>query len=396
MRILMLSKALVSGPYQKKCEELAALPGVDLTVAVPDSWREPRVGTLHLERRFTRGYQLVALPISLNGRHHMHFYPTLGSLVNSLRPEVFHIDEESFNLATFQAMRIGVATGARCCFYNYANIARRYPPPFSLFERYSFRHATHALAANREAEAIIRQHGYRGPLSVIPQFGVDPTLFAPKQESENHMAADPSRQVLVPMLHPEGTRLQHPTLQHAFTLGYLGRLVPEKGLLDLLDALIQLPREIQLRMIGDGSQRAELVARIVALGLIGRVEIRSWASDVPAELHALDALVLPSRTTRNWKEQFGRVLVEAMSCGIPVIGSNSGEIPHVVADAGLIFAEGNIPGLVTQIHKLYSSPALRADLSSRGRLRVLTHYTQAALAQRYYAIYQSMLSDPQS
>ncbi len=92
---------------------------------------------------------------------------------------MLHIDEESFNLATFQAMRIGVALGARCCFYNYANIARNYPPPFAWFERYNFRHAAAALACNQEAAAIIAGHGYRGPLHVVPQFGADPALFRP-------------------------------------------------------------------------------------------------------------------------------------------------------------------------------------------------------------------------
>jgi hypothetical protein len=108
MRILMLSKALVVGAYQKKAEELARLPGVELTVAVPPLWREPGVGPQALERRFTQGYALEVLPIRFNGRHHVHYYPALERLVARLRPDVFHIDEESFNLATFLAMHAGL------------------------------------------------------------------------------------------------------------------------------------------------------------------------------------------------------------------------------------------------------------------------------------------------
>jgi glycosyltransferase involved in cell wall biosynthesis len=119
------------------------------------------------------------LPIALNGRHHIHFYPGLERLLQRLRPDVLHIDEESFNLATYQAMRCGVRLGARCCFYNYANIDRRYPPPFSFFEHYNLTHANHAFAANREASDIIRRHGYRGHVTIVPQVGVDPDLFAP-------------------------------------------------------------------------------------------------------------------------------------------------------------------------------------------------------------------------
>src|SRR5262245_7178312 len=182
MRILMLSKALVVGAYQKKAEELAALPGVELTVAVPPLWREPGVGVQALERRFTCGYRLDVLPIRLNGRHHLHYFPAIGRLVAELRPDVFHIDEESFNFATFHAMRAGLRYGARCCFYNWATIDRWYPPPFALFERYAFSHTAHAFAGAADAATILRKHGYHGPLSVLPQFGVDPDLFSPTND----------------------------------------------------------------------------------------------------------------------------------------------------------------------------------------------------------------------
>lgn len=365
MRVVMLSKAFVVGAYQRKLEEIARL-GVQLTAIVPPGWREPRVGMQRLERRYTDGYDLVSLPIALNGQHHLHWYPTLGRVLRQLRPQVLHIDEESFNLATFQAMRLGVALGARCCFYNYANLDRFYPPPFNLFERYNLRHAAHALACNQEAAAIIRRHGYVGPLTIVPQVGVDPLLFTPS---------------LVP---PDPTR---------FTVGYVGRLVPEKGLLDLLDALVGLPDHVQLRIIGDGAQRPILAQRIDALGLAQRVAMLPsvGSTDVPATLQTLDALVLPSRTTPTWKEQFGRILIEAMSCGVPVIGSSSGEIPHVLGPAGLIFAEGDSAALRASLARLLGEPALRHELSRAGRERVLAHFTQQALAARHVAVYQSML-----
>jgi glycosyltransferase involved in cell wall biosynthesis len=371
MRILLVSKALVSGAYQKKCEQIAALPGVELTVAVPPAWREPRVGEMPLERRFVRGYELVALPIALNGRHHLHFYPTLGRLVKRVQPEVFHVDEESFNLATFLALRAGVRSGARCCFYNYANIERRYPPPFSYFERYAFRHATHALAANEEAAAIIRRHGWHGPLTVIPQFGVDPALFAPEPGRAPSGVQDDRSRVLM--------------------IGYIGRLVPEKGVLDLVEAIRRLPEHCHLRIVGEGAQRGAIAERIRTLDLAGRIELHPWTNDTPAALRALDILVLPSHTTPNWKEQFGRILVEAMSCGVVVVGSSSGEIPHVISDAGLTFREGDIGALAAALRRLAEHPAQRAELAQRGRARVLTHYTQAALAQRYLAIYRLMM-----
>lgn len=364
MRVVMLSKALVAGAYQRKLEEIARL-GIELTVLVPPGWREPRVGMQWLERRYTAGYALEVLPIALNGRHHIHFYPTLGRALRRLRPEVFHIDEESFNLATFQAMRLGAALGARCCFYNYANIERFYPPPFNLFERYTFRHAAHALACNQEAARIIRRHGYTGPLTIVPQVGVDPELFAPSPQQRDGAA---------------------------FVVGYLGRLVPEKGVLDLVEAVARLPQRVRLRLVGNGVQRPVIARRAAQLGLDGRIELLPAVSSIeaPAVLRSFDVLVLPSRTTPTWKEQFGRVLIEAMSCGVPVIGSCSGEIPHVIDDAGLTYPEGDVAALSAAIAHLADDPGARQDLARRGRERVLDRFTQAAIARRHVEVYMAM------
>ena len=175
-----------------------------------------------------------------------------------------------------------------------------------------------------------------------------------------------------------------------FVVGYLGRLVPQKGLLDLIEALPLLPAHMRVRLIGDGVQKQLLRARAAELGVSDRLELVAWTNDVPGELRRLDALVLPSHTTRGWKEQFGRVLIEAMSCGVPVVGSSSGEIPNVIGDAGLIYPEGDVPALAAALGRLADQPALYASLARRGRDRVLERYTQAALARQYYEIYREM------
>lgn len=366
MRVLILSKAMIVGTYQRKAEELAALPGVDLTIAVPPAWKEPNVGTTVLEQRHTTGYRLQVLPIWLNGHFHVHFYPGLQRLIEAVRPEILHIDEESFNLATFQAMRLGVAAGARCCFYNYANIDRRYPPPFSWFEQYNFRHATAAVAANHEAGDILRRHGYSGPLQILPQFGVDPEQFHPRPD---------------------------PLPAQPFQIGYFGRLVESKGVLDLLAAFARLPDHTRLLLIGSGDLDERVTATIERLGIGERVQRKPMvpSGQIAAEMRALHTFVLPSRTTPRWKEQFGRVLVEAMASGVPPVGSDSGEIPHVIGDGGLIFREGDADDLAAKIRNLIEHPELRHTLAAQGRQRVLTHYTQRALAESYYELYREML-----
>jgi len=137
----------------------------------------------------------------------------------------------------------------------------------------------------------------------------------------------------------------------------------------------------------------ELEAQAAHLGVTERVLFKAGVPTyaIPQEMQQLDVLVLPSLTRPNWIEQFGRVLCEAMACETPVIGSNSGEIPHVIGDAGLVFSEGNVSELVACVQKLLDDPELYARLARKGRQRVLKHYTQEQIARQTYEVYQEML-----
>lgn len=364
----MISKALVVGAYQRKLEEIARQPDIELACVVPPSWRQDgRV--LPLERAYAAGYELIVEPIRWNGNFHLFYFPGLGRHLARLRPDIVHIDEEPYNLATFLATRLALQHGARPLFFTWQNIYRRYPPPFRWLEQYVLRHASHAIAGNAEAAQVIRRKRYRGPVSVIPQFGVDPERFKPG---------------------PRAPR------DAPFTIGYLGRLVEEKGLLVLLDALHGLEGEWRLQLYGHGPLRPILVARATALGLRDRVAFGEpvGSTQVPERLRQLDALVLPSLTRPNWKEQFGRVLVEAMACGVPVIGSSSGEIPNVIGEAGLCFPEGDAAALRACLRELMTSPQRRAELAARGRVRVLERFTHARIAEATCRVYRQMLGGP--
>jgi glycosyltransferase involved in cell wall biosynthesis len=105
----------------------------------------------------------------------------------------------------------------------------------------------------------------------------------------------------------------------------------------------------------------------------------------------MDVLVLPSQTTPQWKEQFGHVLIEAMACEAPVIGSDSGEIPNVIGDAGLVFKESNADELKHQIQKLAANEALKLSLSQKGRQRALSMYTHERIAEEIFKIYRTIL-----
>ncbi len=214
MRVVMISKALVVGEYQRKLEELAKSPGIELTAIVPPGW-QGRFDSSPLERAHTEGYEMVVAPTILNGQHHLHFYPTLNRLLHRVRPDILHMDEEPYNLATWHALRAGEAVGARCLFFTWQNLSRRYPWPFSYFERANYRRATHAIAGNGAAATVLRAKGYMGPVTVVPQLGIDPVVFCPSLDKGRAN---------------DGTgRVKASAKGREVVIGYAGRLVPEKG-----------------------------------------------------------------------------------------------------------------------------------------------------------------------
>jgi len=109
--------------------------------------------------------------------------------------------------------------------------------------------------------------------------------------------------------------------------------------------------------------------------------------DLSKYLSLMDVLVLPSKTMPTWKEQFGRVLIEAMACQVSVIGSSSGAIPEVIGKAGLVFKEGNAADLRAKIEQLKSSPKVRKELAQKGYRRVLDNYTFEKIAVATSHIY---------
>jgi glycosyltransferase involved in cell wall biosynthesis len=367
MRILMVSKACLVGSYQTKLEAMAAHKDVDLTVIVPPVWQDP-AGDVQLERSHTQGYQLLVDPLRFNGHYHLHYYPRLSERIDTLRPDVLHMDEEPYNLATWLGVRKARSAGVKSLFFSWQNIHRDYPWPFNRLEKQVLDNVDYALTGNSDSAAIWPAKGYKGPIKVIPQFGIDPELFRP------------------PPLRDSG---------RVFVIGSAGRrLVREKGIDLLLKAAAGLPGIWRLQIAGEGPERPALEQLVEELGIGDRVQFDGLipSDQMPAYLGQIDVLVMPSRTLPNWKEQFGRTLVEAMACGAVVIGSDSGEIPHVIGDAGLIFPEDDVDALHEHLQALMTGQTPREPFSQAGRRRALARYSQQHIADQTVAVYREMLA----
>ena len=377
--LLSISHSAVVGGYRKRYSEVARQSDLAVNLLVPRRWRQFN-RMIDLEESTDNSYRMtVRQPMTWGIRNHglrnvTHIYPRLERLLRELRPDIIELWEEPFSAVTFQVIRAAkkLHPEVPIIFFSAQNIRKNHPPPFSWFERYTYRRADFAFVINREAEKVIRGKGWEKGSLVLP-LGVDPGFFRPRDAS---------------------ARCAELRLDK-FTVGFVGKLEAQKGLLELIRAVAGLTGAVDLLIAGDGpllNRARELAAE---LGLTERARfIPAVPYDtMPELLTCLDVLVLPSVTEPGLKEQFGRVLIEAMSCAVPVIGSDSGEIPHVIGDAGLTFPEGDCRRLAKQIEALRMDPTRRKELGERGRARVRKLYSWEEIARRQIAVYNHLLGE---
>ncbi len=370
MRVLMISKACVTASYRSKLAYLNRYDGLDVGLVVPDHWGrlpfEPDPGDAE--------YPIFKQNVVWNGHNHFHWYPRLRDAITAFRPDLIHIDEEHYSVVTVKSMKLARRFNIPSLFFTWQNLDKKYPWPFSSFEQRVFRGCVAGIAGNQEAADIVRRKGFTKPIAIIPQFGTDLTFFGPRDR--------------------DATRSRY-KIQHRFVVGYVGRLIEDKGIGDLLAAvegLLRADPDMALLIVGNGPFGDKIREWVERTGLDAQTILLPWVpSDTMNDvMNLMDVVVLPSRTTSRWKEQFGRVLTEAMACRTVVIGSNSGEIPHVIGDAGMVFREGDIEALQEAIRYIRDNPKNREEYQQRGVDRVSTHFSQAAIAQKTAAFYRTL------
>lgn len=378
MRLTVISHSSVVDTNQQLFAEMER-QGVVIQLIVPALWKGDLTGRAMTPQRWEGLYTTpVPVPVTMPGHVPLHAYKaSLGRLFYLFQPDAIYVENESYAVSTFQAAVANQLSVRRpLLFRNNQNLLKRYPFPFNLAERYVLDHAACANVVNEEAGSVLRAKGYKGRVAYMP-YGIDPEFYAP-------LDARALRQQL-------GLK--------GMVFGYLGRLVEEKAVLKLIEAFSRFhPEEdVSLLIIGDGPLRAEVEARLAAPALAGRAKLLPVVAhrEVPLHLSAMDVLVLPSETRPQWKEQFGRVLIEALGCGVPVIGSNSGEIPHLIErlDAGLVFPEGDVTALHGAMRRMVESPGLHDEFRERGRTEVVDQYGYAALAYRFRQLLDSVVGD---
>lgn len=357
-RVLLVSHSYVHPGYWDKLEALGRC--VDLAVVVPTSWPQglhpvanaPQPGKDASWRHYcVRGHW--------SGYHYRYFFDPvqLGQVLADVRPEIVHVEQELESLSLLQLSILKPFYGYKLIFFVWENHNRVISGRLLAWANLLMSDA--GIVGNSGSLRRCRRLGFRKPLEVIPQYGF--TVQARQQAL--------------------------PRAERRFLVGFAGRLVPEKGLLVLAEAVRRLPG-MQLVVAGGGPLEDELrrEPEIKVLGVLDRQTMaRFWEQ--------IDVLVLPSLSTTVWREQFGRVLAEAMAAGVPVVGSDSGAIPEVVGDAGLVVPEGDAAALAEVLLLLQRRPELRTALGWRGRDRVEREYSHAVITAKIAALYRKVLRD---
>jgi glycosyltransferase involved in cell wall biosynthesis len=289
--------------------------------------------------------------------------------------DVVHCWEEPYVAAGAQ-VALHAPRAARFVFATFQNLAKTYPWPLSRFEHRVLRRADGWIAFGKTIHDVQRgrHERYASLPSRVITPGVDTTVFAPSAALR------------------QAARATLEWNDESPVIGFVGRFVPQKGLSTLTAALERTATPWRALFVGDGPERAVLESFARAHGDRVRLITDATHDDVPKWLNAMDALCAPSRTTPEWREQFGRMLVEAMACGVAVIASDSGEIPHVVGDAGVLLDEDDVEQWASAIARVTGDRTVRDDYARRGRARAVEHFAWPVIATRHLDFFDELTS----
>jgi glycosyltransferase involved in cell wall biosynthesis len=339
--------------------------GTDVTLVIPASWPERGAqASLSAEH-----FRIIEVPVERAGDVNRHAYPNreeLHRLIDELKPDILDLHEEPVSVAARQGLA-AAPSELPVVMYTAQNVDKRYPPPFSVYERRAHRRVAALYPCSRQAASVARGKGFAGLIDVIP-LGYDPQLF---HEGEQSLDDD------------------------ELVLALFGRFLPEKGVRDAVQVLARVNSIRPARLLLAGSGPEERPARELAavLGVADRLQVELWrpASELAELYRRAHVVLVPSVATPTWVEQFGRVIVEAHASGAVVAGYASGSIPEVAGEAAVLADPGNATQLAERVVTVLGDLDEYARLRARG-LALCRTRTWAHVAERQAELYRRVIA----
>lgn len=340
--------------------------GAELTLVVPSVW--PSAG--EQTELSTEPFSVVQLPVTRPGdvnRHRLARPEQLLKLVAASCPDVLDLHEEPFSAVVRQVLR-RLPVEQAVVAYTAQNLDKRFPPPFAQWERHALGRLQGLYPCSQQAASVAVGKGFAGRVAVLP---LAPSATITRGEQR-----------------PPGEELR---------LLLVGRLVPEKGVLDAVEVLAGLGAGATLTLAGSGPQAARALARAHELGVAGALTVLPWLepAKLAREYRRAHVVLAPSRSTATWVEQFGRMVVEAQAAGAVVVGYRSGALPEVVGAAGLLVGEGDVTALGAAVAALRTAPG-RWNKLRRSGFEAAERTTWDAVAGRQLQLYAESLAQPRA
>ena len=377
-RLLTVGHSFVLRSNRRLAEAIqdAANGTWEVTVAAPVFYRgNPRYGDLkpeHLVKDPDERVRVVGIPVAFTDRVHIALYGTSLRTLMASGFDAIHCWEEPFILSGSQ-MAYWAPRDSLLTYSTFQNIRKRYPPPFGWLEKQVLKRADGWIAgATLVEKALEAREEYRRIPHRLIGMGLDPKVFRP-----NHKAR-------------AAIRNEYGWDDATPVVGYLGRFTEPKGVAILMRVLNRIKTPWNALFVGSGPLEGELATW--AKQHAGRIKIVTGVShdQVSQYLNAMDLLVAPSQTTAKWREQFGRMLIEAFACRVAVVTSDSGEIPYVVGNAARVVSEANEFAYQENIEELMKNDTSRLELADRGYQRVMENFTWEAIGAKHVSFFEHL------
>lgn len=360
-----MSRAYADPHARAKLKALAGL-GVAVAALVPDRWTPFGLRT-ELSTSWGDDGSVRTIPIRIRGSAQGHDSRWSGSslrrALGEARPDIFQIEEGPETRAAATAARIARSLRLPYVIMTDQSLPGSLGPVTRVRRSWVLAGAAGLVAVNQQAAQLALRSRPSLPHRVMPQLGVTLPLT--------------------------GTPPDHTSL----SIGFLGRLIPEKGLDLLFRACVKLVGRWTITIVGTGPAQEELEGLAERLGIAGRL---TWLGALPRSAvdrvwPRLSCLVAPSRTAPRWVEVAPRAPLEAMAHGIPVVATASGALPEIVGPGGAVVPEEDVEALAGVLQRFLESPVERAQLGAAGRRRVMEEYSDSAIARKTHQFWAELI-----
>lgn len=366
MRAAIVSHLYADPANRAKLKALAGL-GVTVTAVVPDRWVSKEGVDQTTGPGQDGGVEVVTVPVRgfpAEPTRLLWNPKVLRRLLTDLKPDLVHVEEEIWTQPAALGLRMARRLGIPGVLATAESLPRSYSIRQRLRRERSLRQAAGVIGANSLALSLATRRRPSVPHATVARLGITPPDKIPRQP------------------HSE------------LAIGFVGRLVPERGLDLLFRACVGLAGKWTLTVIGTGPSQEELEGLAQRLGIAARI---SWLGALPRQAvdeiwPRLDCLVLPSRTTERWIMTEGRAALHAMANGVAVVGTDSGALPEIIGDAGRIVPEEDVAALAAVLQELYASRSECERLGSAGQRRVHQEFSDAAVAGKMLAFWRTLIT----